>query len=186
MENENIENKKKFTFSTKQIAVLGVLMGLRIALSRFSIMIGPNNRLAFGFIIASMIGMLFGPWVAGFSSVGTDLLTSFLFGTQGGPFFIGFTLTAFVGGAVYGFFLHRKNIKWYHVLLAVLLNSVLANIVMNTMWVNILFDTPILALLATRIPQNLIMGPIRFVIIYIVLTNNQLQNIYERYSTANK
>lgn len=183
---DNIENKKKFTFSTKQIAVLGVLMGLRIALSRFSIMIGPNNRLAFGFIIASIIGMLFGPWVAGFSSVGTDLLTSFLFGTQGGPFFIGFTLTAFVGGAVYGLFLHRKNVKWYHILLAVLLNSVLANIVMNTMWMNILFDTPIPALLATRIPQNLIMGPIRFIIIYLALTNKQLQNIYDRYSTATK
>lgn len=179
-------NKKKFTFTTQQIAVLGVLMGLRIALSRLSIMVGPNNRLAFGFIIASIIGMLFGPWVAGFASAGTDLLTSFLFGTQGGPFFIGFTLTAFVGGMVYGIFLHRKEVKWYHVLLAVLINSLLTNIVMNTIWINMLFQTPISVLLATRIPQNLIMGPIRFVIIYLALRNKQLQNIYERYSTANK
>ncbi|MDN6196360.1 MAG: folate family ECF transporter S component [Atopostipes suicloacalis] len=182
---ENIE-KKKFTFTTKQIAVLGVLMGLRIALSRLSIMVGPNNRLAFGFIIASIIGMLFGPWVAGFSSAGTDLLTSFLFGTQGGPFFIGFTFTAFVGGAVYGFFLHRKEVKWYHVLLAVLVNSVLTNLVLNTLWVHILFETPITVLLATRIPQNLIMGPIRFIIIYLAVTNKQLQNIFKEYSTANK
>lgn len=181
-----MRNKNKFTFTTKQIAVLGVLMGLRIALSRFSVMIGPNNRLAFGFIIASIIGMLFGPWVAGFSSVGTDLLTSFLFGTQGGPFFIGFTLTAFVGGVVYGFFLHRKEIKWQHVLLAVLVNTILTNLVMNTLWVNILFKTPVFVLLASRIPQNLIMGPIRFIVIYLVLTNKQLQNVYERYSTASK
>lgn len=178
--------KKKFTFTTEQIAVLGVLMGLRIALSRLSIMIGPNNRLAFGFIIASIIGMLFGPWVAGIAGVGTDLLTTFLFGVQGGPFFIGFTITAFVGGAIYGLFLHRQEVKWYHILLAVLFNSVITNLVMNTIWVNLLFSTPIKILLATRIPQNIIMAPIRFIIIHLALTNKQLQNIFDRYSTANK
>ncbi len=178
--------KKKFTFTTEQIAVLGVLMGLRIALSRFSIMIGPNNRLAFGFIIASIIGLLFGPWVAGFAGAGTDLLTSFLFGVQGGPYFVGFTITAFVGGAVYGLFLHRKEIKWQHVLLAVLVNSLLTNLVMNTIWVNMLFGTPIKVLLATRIPQNLIMAPIRFTLIYLAVRNPQLQKIFKRFSTANK
>ena len=183
---ENITQKKRFTFTTEQIAVLGVLMGLRIALSRLSIMIGPNNRLAFGFIIAAIIGMLFGPWVAGIAGVGTDLLTTFLFGTQGGPFFIGFTFTAFVGGAVYGLFLHRKEVKWYHILLAVVVNSIMTNLVMNTIWVNMLFGTPIKILLATRIPQNLIMAPIRFIIIYLALTNKQLQDVYQRYSTANK
>lgn len=178
--------KKKFTFTTKQIAVLGVLMGLQIAMSRLSIMVGPNNRLSFGFIIAAIIGMLFGPWVAGLAGVGTDLLTNFLFGTQGGTFFIGFTFTAFVGGFIYGLFLHREKIKWQHVFLAVLLNSLFANLVLNTLWVNILFGTPIKALLITRIPQNLIMAPIRFVLIYLATTNKQLQDIYQRYSTANK
>lgn len=178
--------KKKFTFTTKQIAVLGVLMGLQIALSRLSIMVGPNNRLSFGFIIAAIIGMLFGPWIAGLAGVGTDLLTSFLFGTPGGSFFIGFTFTAFVGGFVYGVFLHREKIKWYHVLFAILFNSLLTNLVLNTLWINILFGTPIKALLVTRIPQNLIMAPIRFIVIFLATTNTQLQDIYKRYSTANK
>ena len=177
--------KKKFSFTTEQIAVLGVLMGLRIAMSRLSIMIGPSNRLSFGFIIAAIIGLLFGPWVAGFSAVGTDLLTSFLFGQPGG-FFIGFTFTAFMGSFIYGLFLHRKKVEWYHILAAVILNSVVTNLVLNTLWVNILFKTPIKALLATRIPQNMIMGPIRFGLIFLSLKNKQLHNIFERYSTANK
>lgn len=180
---ENIE-RKKFTFTTQQIAVLGVLMALRIILSRFSIQITPSVQLAFGFIVASMIGMLFGPWVAGFAGVGTDLLTTFLFGKSN--FFIGFTFTAFVGGFIYGVFLHRKEIKWHHVLMAVLLNTLFANLFLNTLWINILYETPILVLLASRIPQNLIMGPIRFVLIYLILSNKQLQEIYNRYSTANK
>lgn len=179
------EARRSFRFSTKQIAVLGVLMGLKIAMSRLSIMIGPNNRLSFGFIISAIIALLFGPWVAGFAGVGTDLLTSFLFGTQG-PFFIGFTITAFVGSFIYGLFLHREKIKWYHVLLAVVLNGVLTNLVLNTLWVNLLFKTPIKALLVTRIPQILIMTPIRFGLIYLTLKNKQLQKIFSRYTTTNK
>ena len=79
-----------------------------------------------------------------------------------------------------------RSIKWYHVLLAVVVNSLMTNLVMNTIWVNMLFGTPFKVLLATRIPQNLIMAPIRFIIIYLALTNKQLQEIYQRYSTANK
>lgn len=177
--------KKRFTFTTEQIAVLGVLMGLRIALSRVSVMVGPNNRLSFGFIIAAIIGLLFGPWVAGFSAIGTDLLTSFLFGQPGGMF-IGFTFSAFLGSFIYGWFLHRNKIEWYHVLGAVLLNTLLTNLILNTLWVNIMFQTPIKALLATRIPNNLIMAPIRFGLIYLALKNKQLQNVFDRFSTANK
>ncbi len=177
--------KKRFTFTTEQIAVLGVLMGLRIALSRVSVMIGPNNRLSFGFIIAAIIGLLFGPWVAGFSAIGTDLLTSFLFGQPGG-IFIGFTFSAFVGSFIYGLFLHRKKIEWYHVLGAVLLNALLTNLILNTLWVNMMFKTPILALLPGRILNNVIMGPVRFILIYLTLNNKQLQTIFDRFSIANK
>lgn len=177
--------RRKFEFTTQQIAVLGVLMALEIALSRVSIMIGTNNRLSFGFIITSIIGILFGPWVAGMAGIGTDLLTAFMFGTQG-TFFIGFTFSAFLGAFFYGLFLHRKEIRWQHVFWAVLLNSVITNIILNTLWINILYETPITVLLASRVPQNLIMGPIRFLVIYLITQNKQLRAIFERYSTANK
>ncbi|MEY8292321.1 folate family ECF transporter S component [Carnobacteriaceae bacterium 52-44] len=179
------QNKKKFTFTVQQIAVLGVLIALDLALTRVSVFIGPSNRLTFGFIINSMIGIMYGPWVAGFAAFGGDLLKSFLFGVQG-QFFIGFTLTAFVGSFIYGAFLHRRDIRWYHVFWAVLLNSVFTNLVLNTLWLNILYQTPISVLLATRIPQNLIMGPIRFIAIYLISQNKQLKRVFERYGTIKK
>lgn len=182
MENQK---PKKFEFTTQQIAVLGVLMALEIALSRVSIFLGPNNRLSFGFIITSIIGLLFGPWVAGLAGAGTDLLTAFMFGVQG-TFFFGFTFTAFAGAFVYGAFLHRKEIRWTHVLGAVLVNSIVTNLVLNTLWIHLLYETPITVLLATRIPQNLIMAPVRFAVIYLITRNPELGKIFERYSTANK
>src|SRR5690625_5900914 len=91
-----MKENKKFTFTVQQIAVLGVLMALELAISRVSVLLGPSNRLTFGFIIHAVIGIMYGPWVAGLAAAGSDLLKSFLFGVQG-QFFIGFTLTAFVG-----------------------------------------------------------------------------------------
>lgn|SRR5699024_218273 len=178
------ENKKKFTFTVQQIAVLGVLIALDLALSRLSIFIGPSNRLTFGFIINAVIGIMYGPWVAGLAAAGGDLLKSFLFGVQG-QFFIGFTLTAFIGSFIYGLILHRRDIRWYHVFWAVLLNSVFTNLVLNTLWMNILYQTPFPVLFASRIPQNLIMGPIRFLGIYLISQNRQLKRIFEKYSTIN-
>lgn len=181
-----MKNKQeKFSFTTQQIAVLGVLMALGLALSQVEIMLGPSNRLSFGFIVNAIIGILYGPWVAGFAAAGNDLLQSFLFGVQGN-FFIGFTFTAFIGSFIYGFFLHRKTIKWKHVLLAVLLNTILSNLVLNTLWIYLLYRTPVVVMLATRIPQNLIMGPIRFAIIYLVVQNRQLNQIFDRYAVGRK
>jgi len=179
------EQNEGFTFTIQQIATLGLLMALGLALSGVSIPLGPSNRLSFGFIVNAVIGLLYGPWVAGFASAGEDLLSSFLLGAQGN-FFIGFTLTAFVGSFIYGWFLHRKNITWKHVLIAVILNTIFANLILNTLWIHILYRTPIVVLLATRIPQNLIMAPVRFIVIYLITQNKQLNKIFDRHATKRK
>jgi ECF transporter S component (folate family) len=179
------KGNKRFTFTTQQIAVLGVLMALSLALSRVSIAIGSANRLSFGFIVNAIIGIMYGPWVAGFAAAGTDLLSSFIFGVQG-TFFLGFTLSAFIGSFIYGWFFHRENIRWQQVLLAVLINTVFTNIFLNSLWLNILYQTPFVVLLGTRIPQNLIMGPIRFILIYFISQNKQIQNVINRYGTRRK
>lgn len=179
-------DKQKFTFTPQQIAVLGLLIALGLVLSQVgSIPIGTNNRLSFGFVINAIIGILYGPWVAGFAGAAEDLLKSFLFGA-GGPFFIGFTLTAFMGSFIYGFFLHRKEITWKHVLTSVVLNTIISNLILNTIWVHILWKTPVIVLLSTRIPQNLIMGPIRFIVLYLVVQNKQLKRIFDRLGTYKK
>lgn len=177
--------KDRFSFSTQEIAVVGVLMALGLALSRVSIPIGLTNRLSVGFIVTAMFGILYGPVVGGFAAAGVDLLTSFIFGQPGG-FFIGFTFTAFMNGVIYGLFLHRKHVTWKHVLGAVVVQTIVSNIILNTLWVNLLYQTPVMVLLASRVPQNLIMAPIRFIVLYVITQNSQIKKIIDRYAVGRK
>lgn len=125
-----------------------------------------------------MLGTLYGPWIAGLAN-GSDLLTSALFGS-GGQFFIGFTFSAFLGGVFYGYFRIADRFVGIMFYLPSYNNTLITNLVLNTLWVHLLYQTPISAPLFARIPQNLIMGPVRFLVIYFLMTTPQLQNIYQR------
>lgn len=171
--------KRKNQLTTEQIAIIALLIAFKLVLSRFSVPISPENRLSFGFLGTALLGTLYGPWIAGFANAGSDLLSSAIFGS-GGQFFIGFTFSAFLGGVFYGVFLYRDRVNWYHILLAVLCNSLITNLFLNTLWVHWLYKTPIIALLLARIPQNLIMGPLRFGVIYLLLNAPQLQGVLKR------
>lgn len=177
--------KRKFTFSTIQIALVGVLMAMNLVLSQVSVPLGEANRISFGFLPTAVIALLFGPWVAGIASALTDLLSFFLF-SSGFTFFIGFTFSAFLGGVIYGVFLHRIRVKWYHVLGAVLVNTLVTNLFFNSLWLNILYETPFWALMPGRILQNAIMAPIRYVLIFAFATTPQLRRLYDGYTTAKK
>ena len=44
-------DKKRFTFTVQQIAILGVLIAASLALSRVEIFIGPTMRISLGFMV---------------------------------------------------------------------------------------------------------------------------------------
>ncbi|MDO4670145.1 MAG: folate family ECF transporter S component [Aerococcus sp.] len=172
--------QQKFKLNVQQMTMIALFMALNIILSRFSVQLGPTNRISFAFLSNVFLGFFFGPWIAGIAAIGTDLLKSLMFGNYGG-FFIGYTFTAFLGGFIYGLFMHRPVVKWYHIALAIAFNTIISNIILGTLWINIMYQTPIPALLVTRVPQNLIMAPIRFVISYLVIGLPQLQTRYKKY-----
>lgn len=176
-------HKKKFALSVQQMTMIALFMALNIILSRFSLQLGPNNRISIAFLSSMFLGFFFGPWIAGVANIGTDLLKSLLFGNYGG-FFIGYTFTAFLTGVIYGSFMHRPVVKWYHIALAIFFNTLISNIILGTLWIHIMYQTPMVALLASRVPQNLIMAPVRFVITYLIIGVPQLQPRYWKYRTV--
>src|SRR5690625_4693365 len=108
-------------------------MAMDIILTRFVSIETPLVRVTFGFLPSAIIGALFGPWIAGTAGALTDLIGIFLF-NRSGVFFIGFTLSAFLGSAIYGLFLHRKNIKLSHVVGAVVVITLFVNLFLNSLW----------------------------------------------------
>lgn len=177
--------KKTKVFTTQTLAVVGLLMAMDVIMTRFFGIQTPITRVTFGFLPSAIIGALYGPWVAGIAGMLTDLLGIFLF-NRGGTFFIGFTLSAFLGSAIYGLFLHRKNIELKHVIGAVVSITIFVNLILNTAWIVIMYEEAWRAIIPLRVAQNLFVAPIRVLLIYTVLKQPALQRLYKRYSTAKK
>ncbi|GEK91951.1 folate family ECF transporter S component [Alkalibacterium kapii] len=172
----------KWNLNTKGLAIVGILMAMAIALGRVGITT-PIVRITFSFLPNALIGMLFGPWVAGVAAALGDLL-SFIIGGGVGGFFPGFTLSAFLGGIFYGLFLHKKKVTKKRVLFAVAFNTLFVNLTLNTLWIYILTQNPIAVILPPRLLQNAVMCVVRFLSIWFIANNKQLRRVYMKYSTA--
>ena len=86
-----MKTKNLVHLELRDLILLGIIIAMKVILAQFSF--GPAMvKVGLGFIGSVMLGYIFGPvW----GSVGggiSDLVSSAIFGNQGG-FFIGFTLT---------------------------------------------------------------------------------------------
>lgn len=155
-------NEKK-KMSIKMMAMFGVLIGTQIILSRFLSIQAWNIRIGFSFVPIAIAGILFGPIGCALIAVISDILGAMLFSSVG-PYFPGFTITALLMGLVWGFFLHKKqDIK--RVIIAVCINQLILSLFLNTLWISILYESPYLPLLVTRIFQTMIMVPVEILVV---------------------
>lgn len=148
----------------RTIVYLGVLTALEIVLSRFLSINAWNLKIGFSFVPVALAGMLFGPLGGGVVGALGDFLGAVLFPI--GPYFPGFTLTAFLTGAVFGLFL-RKTRTALPVLAAVAINQLLLSLLLNSLWISILYGSPYLPLLGTRVIQCAILAPVQFVVLLL-------------------
>ena len=163
------ENK----YDARSISKIGLLMALEIVLTQFISIETPIVRIGFGFLPIAIIGMLYGPWIAGMASAITDIVGTILFG--GGVFFPGFILSAFIGGMIYGLILYKKPKSLKRIIIAILLVTVFVNLGMNTIWLTIMLDKAILVIFPTRVVQNLVLAPVNIMLLYFVVQNKTLR-----------
>ncbi|MCC5889501.1 MAG: folate family ECF transporter S component [Alkalibacterium sp.] len=167
---------------TRGIAIVGLLVAMNITLGRIGITT-PVVRITFAFLPTALIGLLFGPWVAGVAAVLADLL-GFIVGGGVGGFFPGFTLSAFLTGLIYGVFLHKRKVSTKRVIMAEVVIAVFVNLTLNTLWLRILTQNPIAVLLPPRLIQNAVMIVVRVFTVRFIANNKQLRRVYMKYSTA--
>ena len=105
---------KQFSSSIKEfrdlrsVTTLSMLIAVALVLNLFAtVQITDSLRLGFGFIATAIMGMLYGPVCAALSAGLVDILQFFL--KPMGEFFPGYTLTAMLGGLLYGLFLYKKQ-----------------------------------------------------------------------------
>ncbi len=152
--------------TTTRLVIMAFLIALEIILTRFCSINTPILRIGFGFLPVAVTGIMFGPlWAAVGYTIG-DLLGMMIF--PSGAYFPGFTLTAFLTGFVFGFFLHGKKVTWKRVLPASLIVILGLNLLLDTLWLSILMGDGFIALLPTRIFKCVVMLPIQLILIPLV------------------
>ena len=110
--------------------------------------------------------MLYGPVWGAVAGGLADFIGAVLFPI--GPYFPGFTLTNALIGLVFGLFLRRRTSGTAGIVsicAAVLINNLVLSLLLNTLWVSVLYGSPFLQLLPVRLMQNAVMIPIEIVVI---------------------
>ncbi len=150
----------------KRMVIMGILIALQIVLSRFLSINTPIVRIGFSFLPIAIAGIMFGPLYTGVGSAISDILGAVLFGSA--PYFPGFTLSAFLSGVVYGIFLYKKPKKLWRVCCTVAIINIFISILLGTYWIYMITGKGYLALLPSKIVQNLAMFPVKVIAIWLI------------------
>lgn len=147
----------------KTITYMSLFIALEVILTRFLAIQTPIVRISFTFLPIALSAMLFGPLFGGIAAALADLVGMMLF--PSGPFFPGFTLTAFLTGVIYGLFLYKKPATLVQISLAVIVVTVVITLGLDTVWLWLITGQGIWAILPVRIIKALIMAPIQVAVI---------------------
>ncbi len=139
-----------------------MLAAASLILGYITLDVGPYLKIGFSTIANEFVYMLFGPVVGAFYGGALDILKFLIKPT--GPYFPGFTLSAALGGIIYGMILYGHPVNLKRTLAAELLNCVICNMFLGTLWLSLLYGNAFLALLPARVVKNLILWPVNALI----------------------
>ena len=152
--------------NTRMLAYMSVLVAVEIVLSRFLSINAWNIKIGFSFVPIVLAAMLYGPLCAGIVAALGDFLGAILFPI--GAYFPGFTLTAFLTGVVFGLFLYKKQ-TFPRTVAAVGINQFILGLFLNTYWISVLYGSPYVPLLATRVVQSAILTAAQLIVIQLLI-----------------
>ncbi|OFK58056.1 hypothetical protein HMPREF2811_05975 [Globicatella sp. HMSC072A10] len=176
---EKIFNNKRHQLSAFQISLLGIILGLRIALGFLpSVKIEPFVQIGFGFIGAGLSGILFGPWYALIIGIFNDIIGALLTGQN---FFFGYTLSAALGGFIYGYGFWRQKITLKRVFLVVLVITLFVNLGLGSLWVRMMTGKAWEVFMGMRIIKNTISLFLNTAILYTLFTHSIIKKYIQQY-----
>lgn len=169
-------NSKKGIMDTRTMVKAGLLTALSIVLTRFMYIFVPLGgaqtlRISFGEVPVMISGLLFGPVVGGVTGAAADLI-GVLVNSQG-AFHPGFTLSSILWGVIPGLFYllfrkagtYEKIYSLKNIAIAVGFSYITVSLILNTIWLQQLYSTGVLALLPGRIINTVVSIPLQSVII---------------------
>ena len=156
---------------SRTIVMLGLLTAIEIVLSRFCSISAWNIKIGLAFVPLVLAAMLYGPLAGGAVGAVGDLIGALLFPI--GAYFPGFTLTAFLNGMFFGLLLHKKR-TMPRVICAVAVTQLCCSLLLNTLWISLLYGSPFEILLIARGVQCTVLVPTQIIVIGILTRSTSL------------
>lgn len=161
------------------VTMTAFVIALRLVLEMIpSFNIGNLAQIGVGFIGAAFAGILLGPWKAASVGFFVDILGTVLRGTI---FFPGYTLTAIVGGLLYGYFLYQKPLTWKRIALCVLAVTMICNLLLNSVWVYLMTGKAFATFMGIRILKNIISFPLNTLLLGLIVQNQTMKELIDKY-----
>ena len=160
-----------------KIILTSVLIALNVILERFVPAYQVwNNNLSFGFITvafaARYLGTQYAIAVGGLGDFIGALIKPF------GPYFVGYTITNMLVGLCFGIFLYKKATV-LKISLAVIINKITCSLLLNTVFISVLYRGGIAAfwaVLISRMPFVILTAVVEIVIISLLFTSKSKIN----------
>ena len=156
---------KKNPFDLQILIRVAILVAMDVLLMNYLGIHTQFFKIGFAFVPIALCGMLYGPkWGAACAGVG-DLINCLL-----GPFgwYPPLTLSACLNGFVFGLFLKWRSDHLGAIVAAVSVFQIGISLLLNTWFLSMLYTTPFLELMITRIPQVLVMFPVQVVVLRLI------------------
>ncbi len=151
------------------IVTVALLIALNVILTRFLSINTTFLRIGFGVLPVAIAGIAFGPfWGAVTGAVG-DILGMIIF--PSGEYFPGFTLTALLTGVVFGLVLYNKTVSIPRLLTAASLVCIPLNLLLDTLWLHMMYGNGFLVLLPGRAVKCILNIPIYTFLLKIIWGN---------------
>ena len=157
-----VKDLRKLTFAALMIAMCIVLSHVP------SIPLFGGAKVTWGFLARSVCALVCGPVLGVIFGFSEDILSFFLTGGGGYPFFPGYTLTTMLGVLIYALFFYRAKVTIARVFLAKLLTNI-QNVVLGALWMAILSGKAWYVTAGGSAVKNLIMLPVQTLLLVLLI-----------------
>lgn len=179
---KKISESAKNLKNTRALCTSAILAALFVALYAVKIPLAPELRITFTFVPLAVAGWLFGPVPAMVCGLIGDIIGCILF--PAGAYFPGFTLTQILGGLIFGLLLYRQSPKrmFLSVLVSKIIINLTLNVMLNSLWLSILYGKVWTVYAASHLVKNLISLPVETVLLFIIirlLSSRGIEKMYK-------
>lgn len=163
--------KLKELSKPRNLAVIAMLIAANIVVSMISTHT-ETIKISLSFLIVAFAAYFFGPVAAALVAGLGDVASALIFPV--GPYFPGFTLTAVLTGVCFGIFLYKKT-GFVKITVSVLLNEILGSLLLNSLWISILYSMPYKPLFISRLTtQVLPMIAIEIIVLWLIFGKSMI------------